>query len=147
MSTTGLGVFDRTLQETNLWLKELMSRLGTDDREEAYAVLRATLHAVRDRIGAENAVHLGAQLPILMRGVYYEGWRLTGMPSKERRKDAFLEHAHREMPGVCGSDTELAVRAVFEVMWDRMDQGEIAKLMGIFPKELRGLWAGVEAGD
>ena len=73
MSTTGLAVFDKTLQETNLWLKELMVRLGTDDREQAYTVLKATLHAVRDRLGPENAAHLGAQLPILLRGVYYEG--------------------------------------------------------------------------
>lgn len=142
MSGTGLAVFDKTLQETNLWLKALMARLGTDDRDEAYAILRATLHAVRDRIGPENAVHLGAQLPILLRGVYYEGWRMAGAPSKERHKSAFLQHAHREMPGILDADTELAVRAVFEVMWERLDQGETAKLLKIFPSELRELWTG-----
>ena len=145
MSATGLPVFDRTLQETNLWLKELMARLDIDDRAQAYAILRATLHALRDRIGPENAVHLGAQLPILLRGMYYEGWRITRTPTKERHKSDFLAHAHREMPGVCNSDTELAVRAVFEVLWDRVDQGEIAKLVEIFPKELRELWTGVHA--
>lgn len=142
MSTTGLAVFDKTLQETNLWLKALMARLGTENREEAYAVLRATLHALRDRIGPENAVHLGAQLPILLRGVYYEGWRMAGTQSKERHKLEFLQHAHREMPGVIDTDTELAVRAVFEVMWDRLDQGEVAKLVKMFPTELRDLWTG-----
>jgi uncharacterized protein (DUF2267 family) len=147
MSATGLAVFDKTLQETNLWLKALMARLGTNGREEAYAILKATLHAVRDRIGPENAVHLGAQLPILLRGVYYEGWRITGTQSKERHKLQFLQHAHREMPGILGSDTELAVRAVFGVMWDRLDQGEIAKLVKIFPKDLRDLWAGAEASN
>jgi uncharacterized protein (DUF2267 family) len=60
--TTGLGVFDTTLQQTNLWLKDLMKRLGTEDRGLAYRVLSRTLHAVRDRIGPENAVHLGAHL-------------------------------------------------------------------------------------
>jgi len=145
MSTTGLAVFDRTLQETNLWLKELMARLGTDDREQAYAVLKATLHAVRDRLGPENAAHLGAQLPILLRGVYYEGWRIAGTPSKERHRDAFFEHVRRGMPGILDCDTELAVRAVFQVMWERVDQGEIAKLMRIFPRDLRELWTGVEA--
>jgi uncharacterized protein (DUF2267 family) len=145
MSGTGLAVFDRTLQETNLWLKELMARLDTDDREQAYVILRATLHALRDRIGPENAVHLGAQLPILLRGVYYEGWRMAGTQTRERHKAEFLAHARREMPGVCASDTELAVRAVFEVLWDRVDRGEVAKLVEIFPKELRELWTGVES--
>jgi uncharacterized protein (DUF2267 family) len=144
MSSSGLAVFDKTVQETNLWLKDLMSRLNIDDREMAYTILKATLHTVRDRIGPVNAVHLGAQLPILLRGVYYEGWRITAEPSKERHKADFLRHAHREMPNILDTDTELAVRAVFEVMWERLDQGETGKLVRLFPSDLRSLWTGVE---
>lgn len=71
--TTGLDVFDKTVQESNLWLKDIMERLSTSDRHHAYSTLRAVLHALRDRIGAESAAHLGAQLPMLLRGLYYEG--------------------------------------------------------------------------
>ncbi len=117
MSATGLAVFDRTLQETNLWLKELMARLGTDDRAQAYGILKATLHALRDRIGPESATHLAAQLPILLRGVYYEGWRIAGTPSRERHVEA----------------------------WGRLDQGEVAKAMRMLPAELRELWTGIHA--
>jgi hypothetical protein len=60
MSITGLDVFDRTLHETNSWLKELMATLPTEDRRVAYLALRAALHVLRDRIGPENATHLGA---------------------------------------------------------------------------------------
>ena len=84
MSTTGLPVFDTTVQETNLWLKAIMEALHTDDRHLAYLALRATLHALRDRLGPENAVHLAAQLPMLLRGLYYEGWRLAASQTKER---------------------------------------------------------------
>jgi uncharacterized protein (DUF2267 family) len=146
MSTTRLAVFDKTLQETNLWLKDLMGRLGTDDREQAYGVMKATLHALRDRIGPENAVHLAAQLPMLLRGVYYEGWRIAGTPTKERHKDAFFDHVRREMSQDWPVDTESAVRAMFEVMWHRLDQGEIAKLIRMFPPELRELWTGIAEG-
>jgi len=52
--TSGLEVLDTTLQHTNLWLKDLMKRLGTEDRRLAYRVLSRTLHAVRDRIGPEK---------------------------------------------------------------------------------------------
>ena len=67
------------------------------------------------------------------------------MPSKERHREAFFEHVRRGMPRILDCDTEVAVRAVFEVMWERVDQGEIAKLMRIFPRDLRELWTGVEA--
>ena len=85
--TTGLDVFDTTVQESNLWLKDLMERIGTYDRHRAYSTLRAVLHALRDRIGPANANHLGAQLPMLLRGLYYEGWQMTA--TKERHDTAF----------------------------------------------------------
>src|SRR3990172_2959955 len=70
MSTTGLQVFDQTLQLTNIWLKSLMEKQGWTDRHRAYLALRATLHALRDRMNPDEAAHLGAQLPMLVRGVF-----------------------------------------------------------------------------
>ena len=72
MSATGVDSLDHSIQETNLWLKAVMRRLDTEDRHLAYVALRAVLQALRDRIGPENAVHLAAQLPTLIRGIYYE---------------------------------------------------------------------------
>ena len=86
--TTGLDVFDKTVQESNLWLKDLMERLGTYDRHHAYSTLRAVLHGLRDRIGPESAAHLGAQLPMLLRGLYYEGWD----PRASRARSAMRPH-------------------------------------------------------
>jgi uncharacterized protein (DUF2267 family) len=137
--TTGLDVFDTTLQQTNLWLKELMERLGLD-RKHAYKVLSATLHAVRDRIGLDNAVHLGAQLPILVRGFYYEGWHPASTPTKVRHKQDFLDYVSGDVFRGLGIDPEKAVRAVFEVMANRLDPGEVEKLIKLFPDELRSLW-------
>ncbi len=51
-------MFDKTLQETNHWLKLMMVGLQTNDRRQAYVALRAALHALRNHIGAMNAVHL-----------------------------------------------------------------------------------------
>ncbi len=138
--TTGLDVFDTTLQQTNLWLKDLMQRLGTEDRRLAYRVLSRTLHAVRDRIGPDNAVHLGAQLPMLVRGFYYEGWHMAGTPTKERLTEDFLEHVNCHVLRGLRLDPEKAVRAVFEVLCDRLDPGEIEKVIKVFPPELRNLW-------
>ena len=70
MSTTGLEVFDRTVQKTNSWLHDLMQVLQWADKHKAYLALRATLHALRDRLTVDEVAQLGAQLPMLIRGFY-----------------------------------------------------------------------------
>src|ERR671930_488325 len=80
MSSTGVEVFDTTLQKTNQWLQEIMQEFGTENRQEAYLILRATLQTLRDRLTLED--HLGAQRPMLIRGIFYEGW----WPSLDVRK-------------------------------------------------------------
>jgi uncharacterized protein (DUF2267 family) len=138
--STGLDTFDKTVQESNLWLKDLTERLNTFDRHHAYSTLRAVLHALRDRIGPENAAHLGAQLPMLLRGLFYEGWDPTGKPSKERHEAAFLAHIARELPRADESEVEEGTRAVFDVLSKHIDRGAAVKLAGMFPQELRKLW-------
>lgn len=140
MSITGLAVFDKTLHETNLWLKEVADALDVDSREDAYAALKAALHALRDRIGPENAVHLGAQLPILLRGVFYEGWQPAKTPTHERHIDPFLDGLGRRLPDRLAGEPEPVARAVFNVIWQRIDAGEVAKLIEMLPHELRELW-------
>ena len=138
--TTGLDVFDTTVQETNLWLKDVMERIGTYDRHSAYSMLRAVLHAVRDRIGPESAAHLGAQLPMLIRGLFYEGWDPTGKPTKERREAQFLAHIAKELPRAEPSDVERGTRAVLDVLSKRIDRGAAVKIAIIFPEELLKFW-------
>jgi uncharacterized protein (DUF2267 family) len=138
--STGLDTFDKTVQESNLWLKNIMDRLDTADRHHAYSALRAVLHAVRDRIGAESAAHLGAQLPMLLRGLYYEGWDPTGKPSKERHEDAFLGHIARELPRATEDEVEEGTRAVLDVLSKHIDRGAAVKIARMFPDELRKFW-------
>jgi uncharacterized protein (DUF2267 family) len=138
MSRSGAHHFDAMLQEANTWLKAVAEQLATDDRQVAYAALRAVLHALRDRIGPENAAHLGAQLPTVIRGVFYEGWRIAARREKERHVGAFLEHVAREL--ATDLDPEAAVRAVFAVVYERIDLGETLKTIRSLPRELRELW-------
>ena len=142
MSRTGLEIFDTTLQETNHWLKRVMEELETDDRKLAFTALRATLHALRDRIGPANAVHLGAQLPMLLRGAYYEGWRLSETPTHERHLDGFLAHIDANLPRNAQIGSGEAARATFSVVAECLDSGEVDKLMQLLPLEIRSLSTG-----
>jgi uncharacterized protein (DUF2267 family) len=134
--TTGLDGFDSTVQQTNLWLKDLMARIPTTDRHYAYQLLRATLHVFRDRIGPENAVHFGAQLPMLIRGFYYEGWQLK-QPTKTRHIGDFLAAIEEEAGRYLGTDLGPKVKAVFAVIADKTDAHEIDKLRKVLPAELQ----------
>ena len=62
MSATGLAVFDKTLQVTNTWLDEIIAELGPD-RQVAWHVLSAVLHAVRDRLSPESPCIWGHNYP------------------------------------------------------------------------------------
>ena len=128
---TGLDTFDTTVQESNLWLKDLAERLNTYDRHHAYSTLRAVLHVLRDRIGPDSAAHLGAQLPMLIRGLYYDGWHPSGKPTKERHEAAFL---------ATEEEVKTGIYAVFDLLSKKIDRGEAVKIVGMLPKELRDYW-------
>ena len=139
MSTTGLEVFDSTLQKTHVWLNEIMVVLGWDDRRHAYLALRATLHALRDRLTAEEAVQLGAQLPMLIRGFYFEGWSPRHKPVKVH-KEAFLAGIRDAFGPGNAVDAERVARGVFKVLSQRVSEGEIGDIKHVLPKDLRALW-------
>ncbi len=139
MSSTGLDVFDTTLQKTAIWLNEIMAELGSNDRHLAYLALRATLHALRDRLPVQEAVHLGAQLPMLVRGFYYEGWTPSRKPGKAH-KAAFLRSIGACFGPGTPPDPEDVVRAVFNVLAHHVTSGEIKDVKQLLPKDLRSLW-------
>ena len=140
MGTTHHELLSNTLQKTHLWLKDLMEELRWDDQHRAYLALRATLHALRDRLTVDEATHLGAQLPMLIRGFYYEGWSPAGKPVKERRKEEFCAHVKEYFKKEEDIDAEQIVRGVFKVLAKRVTEGEIEDVKHILPPELRELW-------
>jgi uncharacterized protein (DUF2267 family) len=127
---TGYDVFDTTMQE-----------LDWEDRpQKAYLALRSVLHALRDRLTVEEAVQLGAQLPMLVRGFYYEGWTLKNKPHKERRKEDFLDHIREDFRNDVTVNPQQVVRAVFRVLVHRVSTGEIQDVRHALPKTLQELW-------
>jgi uncharacterized protein (DUF2267 family) len=138
MSTSGLAVFDHTIQETNIWLNAVAEQLQLD-RHDAYMALRAVLHALRDRLPPEVVVHHGAQLPMLIRGFYYEGWHMAGKPIKDRHLEDFVEHVFKALPPKFPLDPLTVTRGVFAALWQRLDPGEFAKLMEHLPSALKAL--------
>jgi uncharacterized protein (DUF2267 family) len=135
-----MQVFEETLEKTGQWLDELMRETGALQPHRAYSVLRAVLHVLRDRLTVDEAVNLGAQLPMLLRGLYYEGWRPAGRPLKHRHKEEFLRHVGELYPGLPEAEREPAVRAVFKLLSRHVTGGEIQHVQEQLPAEVRALW-------
>jgi uncharacterized protein (DUF2267 family) len=140
MSATGLKVFDSTLQSTNIWLDDIMHELGWDDRHKAYTALRVVLHSLRDRLSVDNAAHLGAQLPMLVRGFYYDGWHPAHKPVKERALDMFLMHITDAYLRDIEADSRQIARAVLGTISKHVTEGEVEKVQRALPAELRDFW-------
>lgn len=138
--STGLAVFDTSIQDANLWLKDVGSHLGDARRQEAYGALRAVLHALRDRLQAQAAVNFAAQLPMVLRGLYYEGWTLPSTPSAARTVGDFADAVEAELPPGFQYDALLCARAVFAAASARLGAGEPDKVRRQLPERLRELW-------
>lgn len=143
MSDTQVPVLDHTVQQTNVWLKKLMADHHFGDRHHALSALRAVLHALRDRLTPEQAVHLGAQLPMLVRGLYYEGWHMAGKPTADRSVEEFTARVAAGLPPQFPRDALAVTKAVFDLLWQELDPGETAKVIGTVPVPLRGLWPAI----
>ena len=137
----GITTLDHTIQETNVWLKRIEEELRLDNRQQAYNALRAVLHALRDRVPPEVAVKLGAQLPLLVRGIYYEGWHPATTPTRERHVEDFAQHVLSQLPREFPVEAAAVARGVFEVLWETLDPGEFEKVMNHLPVELRAMKA------
>ena len=144
MSATGLEVFDKTLQTTNIWLNEIGDRLGPD-RQLAWKVLSVVLHKLRDRLPLELVAHLGAQLPLLVRGVYYDQFEPARIPTDCRSPEEFVEDVGEWLSDARAVDPEEAIAAVFALLERHLSDGQVAKVRNALPRGIRMLWDGADA--
>lgn len=140
MSTPGLESLEHTLQTTHIWINELDDRLAWNNKPRSYRLLKAVLHALRDSLSVNEAADLGAQLPVLLRGVYYEQWRPGATPVKYRDVAAFLARVSESFKRDPLPDPAQAVMAVFQLLTKKISAGEIEDVRACLPQEVRNIW-------
>lgn len=130
------SIIERSVEKAHIWLDEVAGQLGTDDRRQAYRVLRAYLHALRDRLTVDESAQLAAQLPDLIRGIYYEGWNPSATPVKYHGFTDFLDRvaADAELDGE--TSASYAVGAAAEVLRRHVSPGEIDDVRAQLPDDL-----------
>ena len=129
-----LGVINRTVAKTYEWLHRVAEGDEFDDVDRAYHVLRAVLHALRDRVEPNVAADVAAQLPLLVRGIFYEGWDPAKTPMRMSLAE-FLARVERDAGLKGTSEAEGAVRAVMAVCWAELGEGTMGHLISVLPSD------------
>ena len=138
MSLTRMEQFDRTVEKTNEWINELGAELGAD-KDTTYYLLRALLHSIRDMLTVEEATQFAAQLPMLVKGFYYECWRPTNVPVKISSINEFFQLVKKRYGGKEEVDFDFAVPTVILYL-SKKNFRETEDIKAIIPAELRSLW-------
>ncbi len=141
-----MGIFDEWVHKGHEFLREVAEELGTDEAR-AFRITKAVLHALRDRLDPREGKDFAAQLPMVLKAVWCEGWDPTRGPDKSlKKKEAFLKRVLSDPGLVPGTDVknieeaERVTRGVFRVLRRHVTPGEIEDVVRQLPEEVRELW-------
>ncbi len=140
MSALGLRIIDESVQAANIWINDVNDRTGWDHKQRAYRLLRQVLHVLRDHMSVDEAAQLGAQLPIVIRGIYYEGWNPSKTPVTERSRDGFVAKVQEAFSTDPLGDAPEAIAAVIAVLDAHVSGGEMENVKNTFSKDIRTLF-------
>ena len=141
MTLAEIDAVETTVRKTDEWLTEISEHLGWTDKRKAYHALRAVLHVLRDRLSPNEAAEFAAQMPLLVRGIYYEGWTPRERPERMRHGDEFISSVLDRMDwDTSAMEGSEVVNAVFSVMADHISEGEVEDVKSVLPREIKDLW-------
>lgn len=143
MTDTGIRNLDAAFQTFNMWLIELQDSLHFENRQQAYKALKVTLHAIRDFITVNQSANFSSQIPMIARGLYYEGFVPARLPTEERDREEFLAQIRDnfdQAPGPQIIDPIRIAEGVFELINKHVSPGAVENVRGELPGEIAALW-------
>jgi len=139
MSEQGLETIESSTQKTQQWIAGI-AEAACLEKGDAYKALRAVLQTMRDRLPLDDAAHFAAQLPMFLRGLFYEGWQPSRVPVKMSREE-FLTAVQEKVVTNRFIDPLQVTQKVFAVIMSHVGLSEMGKIRNCFPKEMDELWA------
>ncbi|MDX1631797.1 MAG: DUF2267 domain-containing protein [Thermoanaerobaculia bacterium] len=140
MTMTTVSSLNRSLEKAQIWLKDLQKIGHLRDESQAYSVLRAVLHVLRDRVTPDEGADLGAQLPLVIRGLYYENWKPSRAPASYDELDEFYGRIRGELRGGTDVDPAHAFRSVARLLDQKITAGEMDQIREMMPEAIREIW-------
>jgi uncharacterized protein (DUF2267 family) len=128
--------FETTVAKSNRILNELEEEMGWQNRRsQTYAAMREVLHALRDRLVFSEAIQFAEQLPMLLAGVYIDGWKPAKTPMK-MDKEEFYNRIQAHLPYKIDGGADRLVKAVWKVLQKNISKGELDDIRASMPKDL-----------
>lgn len=139
ISHTSFSGFSHAAQQAQQWVNELARDLCWSE-PSAYRLLKSVLHTLRDWLSPAETADLAAQLPVLVRGIYFEGWQPTKAPACKRTKRDFIIDVRSDFGYDDEVDFDTAIGAVFKLLDRHISHGEITQVRNSMRKSLHHLW-------
>jgi uncharacterized protein (DUF2267 family) len=140
-------MFEEWTHKGNEFIKEVSNEMEIEDNRSTLRIIKAVLHSLRDRLTAFEAKDLVAQLPMLLKAVWCDGWIPGKIPDKsiKKKEDLFERVLYsseivplKDLENV--EDAKKAVIAIFSVLKRHLSQGEIDDIATQFPEDIKVLW-------
>lgn len=135
------------LDKANDFIREVAFELGDlDDEPRAWRVTGAVFHTLRERLPVEESFDLLSQLPLLLKGVYVDGWNPSRKHEPIRTLAEFIERVKQKERFLAphdlgdGEEAKKAVAAVFRTLKRRVSKGEANDIQSSLPEHLREFW-------
>jgi putative NADPH-quinone reductase/uncharacterized protein (DUF2267 family) len=138
----GSHVLAESVAHARMWLRDVNRAMGGwMTHDYALQALRSALHPLRDHLTVEQSAHLSAQLPMFVRGIYYEEWVPARVPLRDRDEEHLLNSVVQYFHGKAKTPNPKEVlRAVFGVLHAHITTGESQKIYNALPSGMRKYW-------
>lgn len=139
--------FEKYAAKGNEFVNKLAEHLGdTEERDRAGRILRSVLRALRNRLTVEESLQLLSQLPMAIKAVYVEGWKLNREFVRIKNMDEFAAEvmlqdgyaAWRDFASI--EEAEEAIEAVMKTLADYVSAGELHDIIDLMPGEMKKLF-------
>lgn len=138
--TTGLSTLDRAVQSAKEWLKDAQQQMNLDSQEDAYMAMRAVLHTLRNQLSVEEACDLASQLPLIIQGVYYEGWQPGAQRDKIHSPDQFYSEVSENLSGREHLNPQSVTSGAFRTIADFISDGQLQHVKSNLSKNIASLF-------
>ncbi len=139
MASTGIRNIDNSMQKTNELLHKIDEKIGWKDMDKTYSATRAVLQATRDRLQPDEVADFASQLPMIMTGMVYEGYKPSDKPLQMKREGYLAKIS--ELMTDQADDPEKIVHAVMSTISDKVSPGEMNHIIANMPKDMQLMMA------